>query len=42
MDVEDKNADARFEKAFIDVPRDVWRVFEDPQELYAAVDALEE
>ena len=40
MDVAAKNAPERFEKAFKDVPRDVWQVFEDPGELYAAVDAL--
>ena len=38
----DKNDDARFEKAFRGVPRSVWRTFEDPRELYAAVDALRE
>ena len=35
-----KNNPARFEKAFRDVPKDVWKLFEDPSELYAAVDAL--
>ncbi|KAL8681081.1 MAG: hypothetical protein Q9186_002793 [Xanthomendoza sp. 1 TL-2023] len=40
MDVVDKNSPERFEKAFKDVPRDVWQIFEDPNELYAAVDAL--
>ena len=35
-----KNEDQRFEKAFQDVPKSVWRTFEDPAELYAAVDAL--
>lgn len=40
MDEEQKNAPERFEKAFKDVPKDVWYVFEDPQELYAKVDAL--
>lgn len=40
MDEEKKNAPERFEKAFKDVPKDVWYVFEDPQELYAKVDAL--
>ena len=36
----DKNTDARFEKAFKDVPRHVWRTFEDPKELYDAVAQL--
>jgi hypothetical protein len=36
----DKNKDERFEKAFKDVPREIWKVFEDPKELYEAVDAL--
>ncbi|KAL8946712.1 MAG: hypothetical protein Q9222_006926 [Ikaeria aurantiellina] len=40
MNVNEKNAPERFEKAFKDVPKDVWQVFEDPNELYAAVDAL--
>jgi hypothetical protein len=40
MDEEKKNNPERFEKAFRDVPKDVWYVFEDPQELYAKVDAL--
>jgi phosphatidate phosphatase APP1 len=40
MDEEKKNAPERFEKAFKDVPKDVWYVFEDAQELYAKVDAL--
>ncbi|KAL8926531.1 MAG: hypothetical protein Q9208_002858 [Pyrenodesmia sp. 3 TL-2023] len=40
MDTNGKNAPERFEKAFKDVPRDVWQIFEDPNELYAAVDAL--
>ncbi|KAL8724057.1 MAG: hypothetical protein Q9166_008155 [cf. Caloplaca sp. 2 TL-2023] len=40
MDAAEKNSPERFEKAFKDVPKDVWQVFEDPNELYAAVDAL--
>jgi phosphatidate phosphatase APP1 len=40
MDEEKKNADERFEKAFEDVPRGVWHVFEDPDELYGKVDGL--
>ena len=40
MDDQDKNSPERFEKAFRDVPKDVWQLFEDPNDLYAAVDAL--
>ena len=40
MDVEEKNTDERFEKAFRDVPRETWRVFEDPKELHAVVSGL--
>jgi phosphatidate phosphatase APP1 len=40
LDEDGKNSDERFEKAFKDVPRSVWYVFEDPSELYAKVDAL--
>ncbi|MCJ1230117.1 hypothetical protein MMC12_006788 [Toensbergia leucococca] len=36
----EKNSDERFEKAFRGVPRDIWKVFESPEELYKAVDAL--
>ena len=36
----DKNEDERFEKAFRDVPREVWRTFEDPKELFEAVEEL--
>ena len=36
----EKNKDERFEKAFRDVPREVWRVFEDPAELFEEVDRL--
>lgn len=36
----DKNTDGRFEKAFKDVPREIWRTFEDPSELYGAVEQL--
>jgi len=35
-----KNTDERFEKAFRDVSRDVWQLFEDPQELQEAVKGL--
>jgi hypothetical protein len=35
-----KNKDERFEKAFKEVPRDVWKVFEKPEELYQLVDEL--
>ena len=40
MDENKKNDPERFEKAFKGVPKDIWYVFEDPQELYAKVDAL--
>lgn len=40
MDEGQKNSPERFEKAFKDVPKNVWHVFEDPNELYAKVDAL--
>jgi len=40
MDEEQKNKPERFEKAFKGVPKDLWYVFEDPQELYTKVDAL--
>lgn len=40
MDEGEKNKPERFEKAFRDVPRSVWYVFEDPSELYAKVDEL--
>jgi len=40
MDEEKKNAPGRFEEAFKGVPKEVWYVFQDPQELYAKVDAL--
>ncbi|MCJ1318647.1 hypothetical protein MMC15_003977 [Xylographa vitiligo] len=40
MQKTDKNDPARFEKAFKDVPKGVWKLFEDPNELYAAVDSL--
>jgi phosphatidate phosphatase APP1 len=35
-----KNAPERFEKAFKDVPSDIWTVFEDPKELFDKVTAL--
>ncbi|KAF2247143.1 actin filament organization protein-like protein App1-like protein [Trematosphaeria pertusa] len=40
MDESTKNDPERFKKAFDDVPRNVWHVFEDPNELYTKVDAL--
>lgn len=40
IDSSDKNTPERFEKAFKDVPKSVWYVFDDPAELYAKVDAL--
>lgn len=38
--MEQKNSDERFEKAFEGIPRDIWRVFESPGELYRLVDDL--
>ena len=38
--MDDKNSDKRFEKAFKGVPKEVWRTFDDPSELYGAVDTL--
>ena len=40
MDEGKKNDPRRFEKAFKGVPKDVWYIFEDAQELYAKIDAL--
>ncbi|KAI9847290.1 MAG: hypothetical protein M1837_002877 [Sclerophora amabilis] len=40
MNVADKVTDERFEEAFKGVPREVWRTFDQPQELYAAIDEL--
>ena len=39
-DLGEKNEDKRFEEAFKDVPRSVWRVFDDPNELVQAVESL--
>jgi hypothetical protein len=38
--MEQKNSDERFEKAFEDVPRNVWTVFEQPSDLYHLIDGL--
>jgi phosphatidate phosphatase APP1 len=38
--MEKKNKDKRFAYAFRDVPRDVWTVFERPEDLYRLVDRL--
>ncbi|KAL9125692.1 MAG: hypothetical protein Q9175_008032 [Cornicularia normoerica] len=40
MKATDKNTDKRFEKAFRNVPSEIWRTFEDPKELYEAVEQL--
>lgn len=32
LGIEEKNEPARFEKAFKDIPRSAWHVFEDPAE----------
>ncbi|KUI57281.1 Phosphatidate phosphatase APP1 [Cytospora mali] len=37
LGIEDKNKPKRFESAFTGVPANVWRVFEDPAELYDVV-----
>lgn len=42
MNVGEKNSDERFEKAFKGVARDLWRIFEDPGELFEAVDGLKQ
>ncbi|KAF2469863.1 uncharacterized protein BDR25DRAFT_304265 [Lindgomyces ingoldianus] len=41
MDEDKKNDPERFEKAFKDVPNNIWCVFEDPKELYSKVEALQ-
>lgn len=40
MDESKKNSPERFEKAFKDVPQEVWYVFENPSELYEKIDKL--
>ncbi|KIW06758.1 uncharacterized protein PV09_02448 [Verruconis gallopava] len=40
MDESEKNKPERFEKAFKDVPREVWTVFDDPKELVSRVEQL--
>jgi hypothetical protein len=35
--IEEKNNPERFEKAFQNVPKSVWHVFEDPKECYAHI-----
>jgi hypothetical protein len=40
LDEEDRNSNERFEKAFKDIPRDIWHVFTDPQELYERIAQL--
>ena len=35
--IEDKNEPKRFEKAFKDVPKDIWNVFETPDECYQLI-----
>ncbi|KAF1922486.1 uncharacterized protein M421DRAFT_78116 [Didymella exigua CBS 183.55] len=40
MDEGKKNSPERFEKAFKHVPKELWYVFQNPNELYAKVDAL--
>ncbi|PQE08869.1 actin filament organization app1 protein [Rutstroemia sp. NJR-2017a BVV2] len=38
--IREKNEPERFENAFKDIPKSVWKVFEDPQECYEVVDNL--
>lgn len=40
MEATEKNSEGRFERAFRGVERGVWRVFEEPEELYEAVEGL--
>jgi len=40
MNESEKNKPERFEKAFKDVPKDVWTVFEDPKQLVEKVTTL--
>ena len=40
--MEQKNLDVRFQTAFRDVPQDVWKAFDDPEELYALIDSLKQ
>lgn len=42
MDDSGKNEDERFEVAFRNVPRHIWRTFEEPKELFEAVERLKE
>lgn len=35
--IAEKNESKRFEKAFKDVPKDVWHVFETPEECYQII-----
>lgn len=38
--IEDKNQPERFEKAFKDVPKEAWHVFEDPAECLPIIQTL--
>ncbi|KAF2673537.1 actin filament organization protein-like protein App1-like protein [Microthyrium microscopicum] len=40
FDEDEKNLPARFEKAFKDVPAEIWYVFEDPKEVYGKLEEL--
>jgi hypothetical protein len=35
--IAEKNEPERFEKAFVDVPKGIWHIFEDPGECYDLV-----
>ena len=37
LGIEEKNKPERFESAFVDVPASVWKVFEEPAELYDVI-----
>lgn len=38
--MQEKNSDKRFQQAFKEIPEGVWKVFEQPEELYELVDGL--
>jgi hypothetical protein len=40
--MERRNSEHRFQAAFHDVPESVWKVFDDPEEMYALIDRLKQ
>jgi len=40
--INEKNEPIRFEKAFQGIPKDVWKVFEEPEECYDFLGATED